>query len=54
MSAPQRYRPVLGELTDKCIDDCVSPDTWDSLVSDILDGNRTRQATDDICEAITK
>ena len=54
MSAPQRYRPVLGELADKCINDRVPPRTWDSLVSGILDGNRTRQATDAICEAITK
>lgn len=30
------------------------PGTWDELVSGILDGIRTSQATDAICEAITK
>lgn len=41
-------------LADKGINDRVPPDTWDGLVSGILDGIHTGQATDAICEAIMK
>jgi putative membrane protein len=41
-------------LADKGINDRVPPGTWDGLVSGILDGIRTGQATDAICEAIMK
>jgi putative membrane protein len=41
-------------LADKGINDRVLPGTWDSLVGVILEGIRTGQATDGICEAITK
>jgi len=41
-------------LADKGINDRVPPDTWDGLVSGILDGIRTEHATDAICEAIMK
>ena len=41
-------------LADKGINDRVPAGTWDGLISGILDGIRTGQATDAICEAITK
>ena len=41
-------------LADKGINDRVPPGTWDGLVSGILDGIRTGNTTDAICEAITK
>jgi putative membrane protein len=41
-------------LADKGINERVPPGTWDSLVSGILDGIRTGNATDAICDAITK
>jgi putative membrane protein len=41
-------------LADKGINDRVPPGTWDGLVNGILDGIRTGNATDAICEAIAK
>jgi putative membrane protein len=41
-------------LADKGVNDRVPPGTWESLVSGILDGIRAGNATDAICEAITK
>src|SRR5262245_17616283 len=41
-------------LADKGINDRVPAGTWDSLVNGILDGIRSGNATDAICEAITK
>ena len=41
-------------LADKGLNDRVPVGTWDGLVNSILDGIRTGQATDAICEAIAK
>ncbi|RPH79166.1 MAG: hypothetical protein EHM80_08500 [Nitrospiraceae bacterium] len=41
-------------LADKGINDHVPPGTWDGLVSGIIDGVRTGQATDAICAAIAE
>ena len=41
-------------LADKGLNDRVPPGAWDGLVSGILDGIRAGNATDAICEAITK
>lgn len=41
-------------LADKGLNDRVPSGTWDSLVSGILGGIRTGNATDAICNAITK
>jgi putative membrane protein len=41
-------------LADKGINDRVPPGTWENLVSGILEGIRAGNATDAICDAITK